>query len=75
VRRRGDASLTPREREVAALVVSGRSARAIGTELVISERTVETHVAAIYRKLGVDNRSELAECLVAGEAAPQKSVP
>ena len=73
-RRRGDASLTAREREVAALVVSGRSARAIGTELVISERTVETHVAAIYRKLGVDNRIELAKCLVA-EAASQTSVP
>jgi DNA-binding CsgD family transcriptional regulator/tetratricopeptide (TPR) repeat protein len=59
-RRRGEATLTPREREIVALLVAGRSARAIADLLVVSERTVETHVASAYRKLGVSNRTELA---------------
>lgn len=62
-RRRGEATLTAREREIAALVAAGRTGRAIAESLVISERTVETHVASIYRKLGVGNRRELAELL------------
>ena len=62
-RRRGDATLTAREREIASLVAAGRPVRAIAERLVISERTVETHVAAIYRKLGVANRPELVALL------------
>ena len=62
-RRRGESTLTAREREIAALVVAGRATRAIADALVISERTVETHIAAIYRKLGVSNRSALAQLL------------
>ncbi len=67
-RRRGDAGLTAREREIVGLLVAGRTARGIADELVISERTVETHVAAAYRKLGVSNRQELAAILAAGRA-------
>jgi DNA-binding NarL/FixJ family response regulator len=55
--------LTAREREIASLVTAGRPVRAIAERLVISERTVETHVAALYRKLGVTNRRELVELL------------
>ena len=44
-------------------MVAGRSTRAIAAALVISERTVETHIAAIYRKLGVSTRGELARLL------------
>jgi DNA-binding NarL/FixJ family response regulator len=62
-RRRGDATLTTREREVADLVLHGQSARAIAAALSISERTVATHIASIYRKLGVGNRQELARTL------------
>jgi DNA-binding CsgD family transcriptional regulator/tetratricopeptide (TPR) repeat protein len=62
-RRRGDATLTAREREIVGLLVAGKTARAIADQLVISERTVETHVAAAYRKLGVSNRHELAAAL------------
>jgi len=51
--------LTPREREVAALVVDGLADREIAERLVVGERTVETHLANIYRKLGVRSRVEL----------------
>lgn len=59
-RRRGEATLTAREREIVNLVLAGGTARGIADALVISERTVETHIAAAYRKLGVSNRGELA---------------
>ena len=62
-RRRGESTLTGREREIAGLVVAGRSTRAIADALVISERTVETHIASIYRKLGVSNRRALEALL------------
>ncbi|MEA2689327.1 MAG: hypothetical protein QOD51_1934, partial [Candidatus Eremiobacteraeota bacterium] len=62
-RRRGDATLTAREREIAALLQAGGTARTIADALVISDRTVETHVASVYRKLGVTNRQELAALL------------
>jgi DNA-binding NarL/FixJ family response regulator len=52
--------LTPREREVAELVARGRSNRAIAQTLVLSERTVETHVASILAKLELGSRTELA---------------
>jgi DNA-binding CsgD family transcriptional regulator len=52
--------LTAREREIVNLVLAGRTAREIADALVISDRTVETHVASVYRKLGVSNRHELS---------------
>jgi len=51
--------LTRREQEVAALAIAGASAREIAERLVVGERTVETHLANIYRKLGVRSRVEL----------------
>jgi DNA-binding NarL/FixJ family response regulator len=48
------AELTPREREVLALMAEGRSNRAIATALVIGDKTVETHVASIFSKLGLE---------------------
>jgi DNA-binding CsgD family transcriptional regulator/tetratricopeptide (TPR) repeat protein len=68
-RRRGDATLTGREREIAGLVAAGHPTRRIAERLVISERTVETHIAAIYRKLGVTSRRGL-EALLNGAAEP-----
>jgi DNA-binding NarL/FixJ family response regulator len=65
--RRRDAltALTPREREVLALLAQGRSNAAIADELFISPKVVEKHVANIFDKLGLapsdnDNRRVLA---------------
>lgn len=52
--------LTSREREVAILVARGWTNRQIAEELVISERTVEAHVANIFNKLGLASRIQIA---------------
>jgi pimeloyl-ACP methyl ester carboxylesterase/DNA-binding CsgD family transcriptional regulator len=56
----GPEALTHRERQVAALAAQGLSAREIGEQLVISERTAESHIAHAYLKLGINSRVELA---------------
>jgi DNA-binding NarL/FixJ family response regulator len=61
--------LTPREREIAERVARGRSNRAIAEELVLSERTVETHVASILAKLELSSRGEVATALAEATAA------
>jgi DNA-binding NarL/FixJ family response regulator len=45
------ADLTDREREVLALMAEGRSNRAIARQLVLTEKTVETHISSIFSKL------------------------
>lgn len=52
--------LTPTERQVADLVVAGRSNAEIAAALVVSLRTVESNLTRAYRKLGVRSRTELA---------------
>jgi DNA-binding CsgD family transcriptional regulator/Flp pilus assembly protein TadD len=52
--------LTRREREVAALIVQGRSNREIAEALVLGERTVESHVSSILAKLGFATRAQIA---------------
>ncbi len=52
--------LTPREREVVALIAQGLSNREIASRLVISERTADTHVQHILNKLGVSSRVQVA---------------
>ena len=55
----GEPSLTGREREIAELAASGFTARQIGDRLHIGVRTVETHLARVYRKLGVGSKQQL----------------
>jgi DNA-binding CsgD family transcriptional regulator len=62
-RRTATTTLTPREREVVDAARRGLSNGAIGDELSLSERTVEAHLAAAYRKLGVRSRGELISVL------------
>jgi ATP/maltotriose-dependent transcriptional regulator MalT len=64
----GLAVLTPREREVAALVAEGRTNRQIGAQLHLSEKTIEKHVSAAMSKLGVSSRTGIAR-LVEREGA------
>lgn len=52
--------LSPREAEVLALVADGRSNQEIAAELFLSVRTVERHLATVYRKLGLHGRSARA---------------
>ncbi len=53
--------LTPREREVMRLIARGYTYREVATELVLSIKTVETHVSAVLRKLQLSDRRELAK--------------
>jgi non-specific serine/threonine protein kinase len=55
-----DRPLTAREREVAAQVARGLTNRQIAADLVISERTVDGHVASILAKLGFSTRAQVA---------------
>jgi DNA-binding NarL/FixJ family response regulator len=58
--RRSEYSLTQREHDILALLAEGRSNREIAGRLYLSEKTVKAHLAAIFRKLGVTNRTQAA---------------
>ncbi|TCK23018.1 helix-turn-helix transcriptional regulator [Pseudonocardia endophytica] len=58
--RAGWDSLTPTERDVVALVATGRSNAEIGASLLVSPGTVRTHLRSVFAKLGVTSRTELA---------------
>ena len=52
--------LTPRQRDVVALITRGLSNRQIAERLVISERTADRHVSNILTKLGLATRSQIS---------------
>jgi DNA-binding NarL/FixJ family response regulator len=56
----GPALLTPRERQILALLGEGRSNREIASILVISERTARTHVSNVLSKLTLTSRTQAA---------------
>ena len=70
---RGLANLTPREKEVMNLVVSGRHNREIAEELGISARTVEVHKARVMEKLQVESVADLVRFSLIGRGAIRSS--
>ena len=58
--RSGWGSLTPAETKIAALVGEGLSNPEIAARLLLSRRTVATHVSHILKKLGVHSRTDIA---------------
>jgi two-component system response regulator NreC len=60
----GSSSLTEREQQVAGLLVLGHTNAEIGAQLCVSIRTVETHRARLFDKLGVRTRAELVRTAV-----------
>ena len=63
----GTSALTPRQRQIIELAAAGKPNRAIAQQLFLSIKTVETHLAAGYRKLGVNTRMDLSAA-VAGQS-------
>jgi DNA-binding CsgD family transcriptional regulator len=61
-------ALSPREREVAAMVATGRTNKDIAAALFLSEKTIESHLARIYAKLDVHSRAALTAVIT--RAAP-----
>ncbi|MEV7728443.1 AAA family ATPase [Streptomyces sp. NPDC087917] len=62
--------LTPREREIAALVAEGLTTPSIAARLYVSPRTVDTHLAHIYRKTGITTRAALAALTARSTPSP-----
>jgi DNA-binding NarL/FixJ family response regulator len=68
--RRPASALTQRETDILALLAEGRSNRDISRALFLSEKTVKAHLAAIFRKLGVTNRTQAAMAAVSMGIGP-----
>ena len=62
----GTSALTPRQRQIIELAAAGKANRVIAQQLFLSIKTVETHLAAGYRKLGVSTRTDLIAAVAAG---------
>lgn len=63
LRRKGSGGLSKREHQIAALVAGGLRTGEAAAQLGVSPSTVSTHLNNTYRKLGVNNRLELAQAL------------
>ena len=62
------AGLTKREREVMALVVAGKANKEIAAQLGINQRTIESHRAAVMKKMNASSLSELVRLELSGRA-------
>jgi DNA-binding NarL/FixJ family response regulator len=67
---RPNSALTQRETDILALLAEGKSNRDISRALYLSEKTVKAHLAAIFRKLGVSNRTQAAMAAVSMGIGP-----
>ena len=65
------ASLTPRQRQIMALVLAGQPSKNIAADLGISQRTVENHRAAIMKKTGARSLPALARLAISADAQGQ----
>jgi DNA-binding NarL/FixJ family response regulator len=63
--------LSPREREVLALVAEGLPNKLIARRLGISEKTVKTHLTSVFRTIGVDDRTQAAVWAMRNGVAPR----
>jgi DNA-binding CsgD family transcriptional regulator len=66
VRKKYGTALSPRERAVAELAATGRTNKEIAADLFVSAKTVDTHLSAAMRKLGVHSRTAVAHRLSTG---------
>jgi len=74
-RPRTSTNLTQRETDILALLSEGRSNRDISRALFLSEKTVKAHLAAVFRKLGVSNRTQAAMAAVSMGIGPRAARP
>jgi len=65
-----EARLTRRETEILELLAAGHSNREISKRLFLSEKTVKAHLATVFRKLGVSNRTQAAMAAVSMGLGP-----
>jgi DNA-binding CsgD family transcriptional regulator len=72
---RGIGALTARELEIAWLVVDRKTNPQIAAELFLSQKTVETHLRNIFRKVGVSTRVELARAVERADGGAPASSP
>ena len=70
---RGVDSLTPGELRIAQRAAEGHTNREIAEDLFVTIKTVETHLANAYGKLGIRSRMQLADALGSGDGAPAPS--
>jgi DNA-binding NarL/FixJ family response regulator len=61
---RGSDALSPREKDILSQLLGGLSNKEISATLGISDKTVKNHLWKIYRKLGVENRTQLFHLLI-----------
>lgn len=67
-------TLSPREAEILALTSSGLTNREIASQLCVSVHAVKFHLAAVYRKLNVANRTQAASAYFRGLGEPGAEV-